>query len=1342
MEQACFIQKKWHHFAFFFLFLLMPPTISAVDNLLVSGITGINSAANGTYIPFTTMQTGTPTNTYDVWRLINGSNTYYIFRDIENYWNIGPNYNTAPTDYLFYYLAISEAATPAGSSPWYDDSYAIVSGFSITSATPEIGIFGNTTEIGDGNTTPSFTIYTKFGSVDVATNSITNTYTIKNLGQSALSITGSSISGTNAADFTITSAPASTLSASGQTTFSVKFDPSSVGSRTATINIASNDADEAIYNIDIQGYGYTPSNLVVYNITTPFAANGIYIHQGVLNGRYEYWMHSSGSYYIYRKAPDGLNYKWIIDSDLDLSTYLFTDYGFSDYSPITNSWIASIGTGSPNVVSYVANPEIVVNGNATSISNNDATPRTADHTHFGTAEVGTGNITRTFTIQNAGGTNLQLTGSPPYIALSGTNASDFTVTVLPITPITSGNSTTFQITFAPSGEGGRTATVSIANNDGDESTFVFSIKGGGVYAKGLTVSGVTDYANVNGDYTYQGITDGFATWVHTSGIYRIYNSQYVPLDRRDWRIDTDLDPDNGVCFSSPEYNTDPSPVGITSSEWSMGGNIDGHWFSGNPVVVYYASEINVQGNGTSIVSGDATPSTSDDTDFGSVLVTSGTISRSFTIQNSGKGPLYLTGSPKVAISGTNASDFTVTTQPVSPIAATSGTTTFTVLFDPSTTGARTATLSIINDDSDENPYNFNLQGTGYAAPTATSNAASSITTTGATLNGSVNANNASTAVTFEYGLTTSYGTTVTADQSTVTGTSATSVSKTITGLTPNTTYHYRVSGVNTVGTTNGLDGSFTTTAAAASTFQTAGNWSLASNWSAGIPGAITDVILTTNCTVDGNTPAKSVTVNAGITLTIASSNTLAVSGDFTLKSNVSGTASLINGGTLTVTGAVNAERYMTNGKWHLISPTASGQTVAAFLTANANIPTSGSNRGMMDYNTLGNNWNAYYPTSSAVGTMVAGKGYSTRIAATDGTITFTGALASGTKTVELTTSGEGWNCVGNPYTSAINMNTTAHATNNFITANSDNLDPSYACVYVWDEDASYTGQNCYKVISNSGFSTTKTILAQNYVAPGQGFFVKAKTGTSSISFTTVLQSHQGGTALREATTSWPGIALNVASATSSASAIITFNGSMTNGLDPTYDAGLLRGANGLSLYTRLLEDNGVDFAIQCLPERYSNLIIPVGVDCKDGGEITFSAETVDLPSACKVILEDRTTKTFTSLTDGATYKTTVSAGSTAVGRFYIRTGDNFTTGASGLTLNLKVFTGKGAIIIEGEVGDQAIATLYNVQGQRVRVQPLKKGSMNTISCPDLGNGIYLLKIQQDGESVTRKLIKK
>ena len=156
-----------------------------------------------------------------------------------------------------------------------------------------------------------------------------------------------------------------------------------------------------------------------------------------------------------------------------------------------------------------------------------------------------------------------------------------------------------------------------------------------------------------------------------------------------------------------------------TSNWVTPGGVT----TGATCAVFLAPEIDVLGNSTSIADGDTTPSATDDTDFGSVNVASGTVTRTFTIANTGPRQLLLTGTPKVAIGGTHASDFTVTVQPTSPVAATNGTTTFTIVFDPSGVGTRTATVTIENDDCDEGPYNFSIQGTGLnQAPTITAGA--------------------------------------------------------------------------------------------------------------------------------------------------------------------------------------------------------------------------------------------------------------------------------------------------------------------------------------------------------------------------------------------------------------------------------------------------------------------------------------------------------------------------------------------------------------------------------------------------------------------------------------------
>lgn len=102
--------------------------------------------------------------------------------------------------------------------------------------------------------------------------------------------------------------------------------------------------------------------------------------------------------------------------------------------------------------------------------------------------------------------------------------------------------------------------------------------------------------------------------------------------------------------------------------------------------------------------------------------------------------------------------------------------------------------------------------TTFPPPIATTGSATAVASASATLNGIINANGYSTAVTFEYGLTTSYGTEVTSDQSPVTGFSNTTVSKSLPGLVPSTTYHYRVKGISSEGTGLGTDMTFTTPA--------------------------------------------------------------------------------------------------------------------------------------------------------------------------------------------------------------------------------------------------------------------------------------------------------------------------------------------------------------------------------------------------------------------------------------------------------------------------------------------------------------------------------------------------
>ncbi|HEX2969101.1 MAG TPA: hypothetical protein VHO46_08330, partial [Bacteroidales bacterium] len=108
-----------------------------------------------------------------------------------------------------------------------------------------------------------------------------------------------------------------------------------------------------------------------------------------------------------------------------------------------------------------------------------------------------------------------------------------------------------------------------------------------------------------------------------------------------------------------------------------------------------------------------------------------------------------------------------------------------------------------------NDLTFN---TASIAPDVTTKPATLVTDRTAVLNGNIDPNNLSCTVKFEYGTTTSYGLAIVAVPDELSGDSLKDVSATLTGLTPNTTYHYRIKASNSAGISEGLDNTFITVA--------------------------------------------------------------------------------------------------------------------------------------------------------------------------------------------------------------------------------------------------------------------------------------------------------------------------------------------------------------------------------------------------------------------------------------------------------------------------------------------------------------------------------------------------
>lgn len=127
------------------------------------------------------------------------------------------------------------------------------------------------------------------------------------------------------------------------------------------------------------------------------------------------------------------------------------------------------------------------------------------------------------------------------------------------------------------------------------------------------------------------------------------------------------------------------------------------------VLFYLAPEIGLDRSGTDMPTGSSY-------NFGRVAVGSNA-SVTFTITNTGRAVLNISG---VSISGTNASQYSITAAPSSSVAPLTGTTSVTVRFQPTAEGVMEGRLLIRNDDPNEDYYSINLYGGGDDnAPTIT-----------------------------------------------------------------------------------------------------------------------------------------------------------------------------------------------------------------------------------------------------------------------------------------------------------------------------------------------------------------------------------------------------------------------------------------------------------------------------------------------------------------------------------------------------------------------------------------------------------------------------------------------
>lgn len=316
---------------------------------------------------------------------------------------------------------------------------------------------------------------------------------------------------------------------------------------------------------------------------------------------------------------------------------------------------------------------------------------------------------RQFTIRNTGTANL--TGL--NVTLDGANASDFLLSVPSGSVLAAQTSMTFTVNFMPKASGLRNAAVHITSNDYDEPTFDIPLKGTGVIPDIVVYQPAATAIAGGGSKAFGAVLVG----QNTSLEFTVKNPGSADLTGVGAAIDGEHASEFSVTsnpagtVSGPTGSTTftvryaPTTTGAKTARLRVSSNVA----SKNPYEITLT--------GTAI-----TPeimvmdSTSVDIPNGGArsfpMVVTGSSKRlDLVVLNAGDAMLE---SPVVSIIGPDASQFSAPTSPLASVNP-GGTVNFSVDFAPTTAGTKNATLRIVSNDADENPFDVALTGQGLVA---------------------------------------------------------------------------------------------------------------------------------------------------------------------------------------------------------------------------------------------------------------------------------------------------------------------------------------------------------------------------------------------------------------------------------------------------------------------------------------------------------------------------------------------------------------------------------------------------------------------------------------------------
>jgi hypothetical protein len=529
------------------------------------------------------------------------------------------------------------------------------------------------------------------------------------------------------------------------------------------------------------------------------------------------------------------------------------------------------------------------------------------------------------------------------------------------------------------------------------------------------------------------------------------------------------------------------------------------------------------------------------------------------------------------------------------------------------------------------------------------------------------------------------------------------------------------------------------------TFTADGNWSDTANWSTGNPSENEDVIIADNVSVTLNVDDMSMnnfTLNTGATLVIPKDKELTVLGNFATNGSLSLESDGVDSGVLFIVGSTSGTiTYKRGGllanKWSIVTAPVSGQKILSFAQnvsndIRTNTTVSPVRYAIASYDSSQSSndaWQYYTANTSALEEFLQGESYSMS-RGTDGEVSFTGSL--NIENISKILMANRWSAIGNPYTTYLAAN--KNADSSFLNDNFASLHDTFKGIYIWNN-----AQQKY-------IAVTELDTDNRSFAPGQGFFIRMKGDQSNISFNKdkrQLKPATGTTVFEKNQTTATGIVVSVSNNSVTVKTNIKYFDTATKGLDPGYDIGNFNGAS-LDVFTHLLEGgNGVSFTIQSLPKKdIEEMVIPVGIKANVGTELTFTVDSIDLPTDLQVFIEDSVLNVFTVLNKASAYTVNIDSNMDGIGRFYIHTSSkalstNDVFGLNNVMLYVKDAT---TLSISGLTGGQTKLKLYSLAGKQILKTTFEGSGEREVSIPSLSSGVYLVQLQTKEGELIKKII--